>query len=377
MIQLLMASGLGLVFSIFGTPVLIKMLARRGYGQYIRDDGPTSHQTKRGTPTMGGVAILLSVVAAYAVTHVVSVLAWPENGGMSVSGLLALGLMLGMGSVGFLDDYKKIAQKQNLGLTAAGKMILQGTIGVAFALLVLFFPDTAGNTPASTAISWTRDINVDLAFAGPIIGAILFIIWVNLIATGTTNAVNLTDGLDGLATGASILVFSGYMLIALWQSGHLCENVDQAACYEVRDPMDLAIVAAALVGALIGFLWWNTAPAKIFMGDTGSLGLGGALAAFAVLSRTELLLILIAGLFVIITLSVIMQVGYFKLSGGKRIFKMAPLQHHFELKGWQEVTIVVRFWIIAGLFVAAALGVFYGDWLIHNGGAFPGAEALR
>ncbi|MGD4112543.1 phospho-N-acetylmuramoyl-pentapeptide-transferase, partial [Xanthomonas citri pv. citri] len=157
-----------------------------------------------------------------------------------------------------------------------------------------------------------RDTGIDLAFAGPVVGLLLFVVWVNLIATGTTNAVNLTDGLDGLATGASILVFSGYMLITLWQAGHLCENVAQAACYEVRDPMDLSLVAAALVGSLIGFLWWNTSPAKIFMGDTGSLGLGGALAAFAVLSRTELLLVLIAGLFVVITMSVILQVGYFK-----------------------------------------------------------------
>ena len=141
-------------------------------------------------------------------------------------------------------------------------------------------------------------------------------------------------------------------------------------CYTVRDPSDLTVLAAALVGALIGFLWWNTSPAKIFMGDTGSLGLGGALAAFAILTRTELLLVLIAGLFVLITVSVILQVGWFKLSGGKRIFKMAPLQHHFELKGWQEVTIVVRFWIIAGLFTAIALAVFYGEWLISNGGAF-------
>lgn len=377
MVQLLMASALGLVFSIFGTPALIKQLARRGYGQYIRDDGPTSHQTKRGTPTMGGVAILGSVVGAYVVTHVVSLIFWPHNGSFTVSGVLALGLMLGMGLVGFLDDYKKIAKKQNLGLTAAGKMILQGGMGVVFALLIIFFPNETGNTPGSTAISWTRDTAVDLAFAGPIVGAILLIIWVNLITTGTTNAVNLTDGLDGLATGASILVFSGYTLITLWQAGHLCATGAGAACYEVRDPMDLSIVAAALVGALIGFLWWNTSPAKIFMGDTGSLGLGGALAAFAILSRTELLLVLIAGLFVIITMSVILQVGYFKLSGGKRIFKMAPLQHHFELKGWREVTIVVRFWIIAGLFVAAALGVFYGDWLMHNGGAFPGQEVLR
>ena len=368
MIQILMAACFALVLSLFGTPAFIKFLARRGYGQFIRDDGPTSHHTKRGTPTMGGVAILGSVVVAYALTHLISGVLWPSYGGVTLSGLSALLLMLGMGFVGFIDDYKKIAKKQNLGLSPVGKIVLQGLIGTAFALLVLLVPGPQGTTPASSAISITRDTALDLAFAGTAVGAVLFVIWVNLIATATTNAVNLTDGLDGLATGASILVFSGYLLIAMWQNTHLCGSVAEGVCYEVRDAADLALTAAALVGALVGFLWWNTSPAKIFMGDTGSLGLGGALAAFAVLTRTELLLVLIAGLFVIITVSVILQVGYFKLSGGKRIFKMAPLQHHFELKGWNEVTIVVRFWIIAGLFVAAALGVFYGDWLLSHGG---------
>jgi len=368
MIQILMAAGLALALSLLGTPAFIKFLARRGYGQFIRDDGPTSHHTKRGTPTMGGVAILGSVVLAYAITHLVSGLVWPAYGGVTVSGLAALGLMLGMGLVGFIDDFKKITKKQNLGLSAAGKIVLQGLIGTGFAVLVLLVRDEDGASAASTAISVTRDTALDLAFAGPVVGAILFIVWVNLIATATTNAVNLTDGLDGLATGASILVFSGYMLIAMWQNTHLCGTVSAGVCYQVRDASDLALLAAALIGALVGFLWWNTSPAKIFMGDTGSLGLGGGLAAFAVLTRTELLLVLIAGLFVVITVSVILQVGYFKLSGGKRIFKMAPLQHHFELKGWNEVTIVVRFWIIAGLFVAAALGVFYGDWLLSHGG---------
>ena len=204
---------------------------------------------------------------------------------------------------------------------------------------------------------------------GGVIGTIFFLIFIYLLLAAWSNAVNLTDGLDGLATGASILVFSGYLMVSMWQNNHLCSpGSSDPVCYEVRDPGQLAVLAAALIGSLIGFLWWNTSPASIFMGDTGSLGLGGALAGFAILSRTELLLVLMAGLFVMISASVIIQVGYFKLSGGKRIFKMAPLQHHFELKGWKEVTVVVRFWIIAGLFVAAALGVFYGDWLLSHGG---------
>ncbi|WP_144792812.1 phospho-N-acetylmuramoyl-pentapeptide-transferase [Kocuria palustris] len=386
MIQIIVASALGLILSLLGTPMFIRFLARRGYGQFIREDGPSSHQTKRGTPTMGGLAILGAAVIAYAISHVVVGLLTGEWTGPTASGLLAVFLMLGMGFVGGIDDAKKITKKQNLGLSPGGKIALQGTIGTVFAVLTLMFPDERGVTPGSTAVSATRDTGLDLGFgqmAGGLIealtseraialvllGLILYIVWVNLIATATTNAVNLTDGLDGLATGAAILVFSGYLLITLWQSGRLCGDGEPGLCYTVRDPSDLTVLAAALVGALIGFLWWNTSPAKIFMGDTGSLGLGGALAAFAILSRTELLLVLIAGLFVIITVSVILQVGWFKISGGKRIFKMAPLQHHFELKGWQEVTIVVRFWTIAGLFTAIALAVFYGEWLISNGGA--------
>jgi phospho-N-acetylmuramoyl-pentapeptide-transferase len=189
------------------------------------------------------------------------------------------------------------------------------------------------------------------------------VIWAYIFVAGASNMVNLTDGLDGLATGACIMVFGAYLIVAIWQFNQRCSVIAGPNCYEVRDPLDLAIVSAALVGACFGFLWWNTSPAKIFMGDTGSLALGGALAGLAILSRTELLLGVLSGLMVIITLSVILQVGWFKLSGGKRLFRMAPLQHHFELQGWAEVTIVVRFWIIAGLFVALGLGLFYAEWV--------------
>jgi phospho-N-acetylmuramoyl-pentapeptide-transferase len=180
---------------------------------------------------------------------------------------------------------------------------------------------------------------------------------------GTSNGVNLTDGLDGLATGTSVMVFASYILIGIWQFGHSCDITDLTAkCYEARDPLDLAVVAAAIMGACFGFLWWNASPAKIFMGDTGSLALGGALAGLAITSRTELLLVLVGGLFVLIALSVIVQVGFFKLTR-RRVFRMAPLQHHFELVGWGEVTIVIRFWIIAGLLVALGLGTFYAEWV--------------
>src|SRR4051794_13397503 len=184
---------------------------------------------------------------------------------------------------------------------------------------------------------------------------------------GTSNGVNLTDGLDGLATGTSVMVFASYVLIGIWQFGQNCaRSAAPTNCYEVRDPLDLAVVAACVMGACFGFLWWNASPAKIFMGDTGSLSLGGALAGLAITTRTELLVVILGGLFVIITLSVIIQVGSFKMTG-KRVFRMAPLQHHFELVGWNEVTIVIRFWIIAGLFVALGLGLFYAEWVVGAG----------
>ena len=376
MIALIAGAGLALLLALLGTPLYIKVLVRRKYGQVVRDDGPTTHAVKSGTPTMGGVVIVLAVVVAYFVTHGILELIDARNAGITASGLLVLLLFAGMGLVGFLDDFIKIAKKRSLGLRAWEKIVLQAAVGISFAVLALNFPDERGLTPASTAISFLRDTSLDFAFFGPVAGVILFVIWAkvhwardateaNLIVTGTTNGVNLTDGLDGLATGAAIMVFGAYTLIGIWQTNQACGLPDQSnVCYTVRDSMDLALLGAILSGALIGFLWWNAAPAKIFMGDTGSLAIGGAIAAFAILSRTEILLVVLAGLFVMITLSVIIQVGYFKLSGGKRVFRMAPLQHHFELKGWPEVNVVIRFWILGGLFVAAGLGFFYSEWVV-------------
>ncbi len=347
---ILSAGALAFLFAFFGTPAAIKLLVRKGYGQFIRDDGPTSHHTKRGTPTMGGTVIIASVIASYFLTHLIT------QRPVTMSALLVLGLMTGLGLVGFLDDWLKVSKQRSLGLRARTKMLGQSVVAIAFAVAGLNFPDERGLTPVSLNLSTVRDTSIKL-------GVVLVVIWVFLMITATSNGVNLTDGLDGLATGAAVMSFGSFILIGVWEFGQSCAIAAGAKCYEVRDPLDLAVLAAALSGACFAFLWWNASPAKIFMGDTGALALGGALAGLAITLRTQLLLVLLGGLFAVITLSVILQVSYFKLSRGKRIFRMAPLQHHFELLGWGEVTIVIRFWIIAGILVAGGLGLFYGAWV--------------
>ncbi|CAN2204334.1 Rfe UDP-N-acetylmuramyl pentapeptide phosphotransferase/UDP-N- acetylglucosamine-1-phosphate transferase [Candidatus Nanopelagicaceae bacterium] len=347
---ILIAGALALLFSLFGTPLLIRMLAKRGFGQVIRDDGPSSHHTKRGTPTMGGIVIIVATVISYSIAHLFS------RRPPTISALLVIGLVIALGLIGFLDDYLKISRKQSLGLTGKQKLIAQGFVAALFGYLGIQFADLGGLTPISQNLSTVRETSI-------VLGPILVVIWIALMVVATSNGVNLTDGLDGLASGASVMTFLAFVLIGVWEFGQSCALVTSANCYAVRDPLDLAVLAAAFAGSCTGFLWWNASPAKIFMGDTGSLALGGALAGLAATLRVELLLIPLGGLFVIITLSVIIQTLYFKISGGKRVFKMAPLQHHFELLGWGEVTIVIRFWIIAGLSVALGLGLFYAQWV--------------
>jgi phospho-N-acetylmuramoyl-pentapeptide-transferase len=348
---ILFAGGLSLLFTLLGTRVAIRVLVAKGYGQLIRDDGPTTHHTKRGTPTMGGLVIIVSVLLAYCAAKLIT------QDGPSVSGLLLLFLFVGLGTVGFLDDYIKVAKQRSLGLRSKAKMAGQTLVAIAFGWLALSFPDGRGQTPASRAVSFTRDIP---GWNLPLVVVILLIL---VMVAGASNAVNLTDGLDGLATGASTMVFGAYTLVNIWQNNQWCQLTPGNKCYEVRDPLDLAVISAAITGACFGFLWWNASPAKIFMGDTGSLSLGGALAGLAILTRTEFLLAVLGGLFVLQTLSVMLQVGYFKATGGKRMFRMAPLHHHFELKGWDEITVVIRFWIITGICVAAGLGIFYAEWV--------------
>ncbi|AWB96838.1 phospho-N-acetylmuramoyl-pentapeptide-transferase [Agromyces badenianii] len=360
---LLTAGALSLAFTLFLTPLFIRLFTRLGWGQFIRDDGPKSHHVKRGTPTMGGIIFILGTLFGY---FVATLLVSDER--PTASGLLVLLMMVGLGVVGFVDDFLKTRKKQSLGLGGWAKVAGQVIIAGVFALLAIQFPNDRGVTPADTKISFIRDLPLDFMVFGTVVGVILYVIWICLLAVGSSNGVNVTDGLDGLAGGASILAIGSFVIIGFWQFNQSCASIglnpdDRYRCYDVRDPLDIAIVATAIVGGLIGFLWWNTNPARIYMGDTGSLALGGALAALAIVSRTELLLILIGGLFVIETGSVIVQRAYFKLTHGKRIFLMSPIHHHFELKGWAEVTIVVRFWIIGGLLVAAGVGAFYFEWL--------------
>jgi phospho-N-acetylmuramoyl-pentapeptide-transferase len=358
---ILLSGGLALACSLLGTRSAIGWFGRLGFGQPIRDDGPTTHHVKRGTPTMGGLVILASATAAYLMATLAT------GGSPSASVWLALLLFLGCGAVGFLDDFIKVYTQHNQGLTSRAKIAGQTLVALGFGLLATqAFADERGVRPASSYISVTHDWGVRL----PLV-VVLLVIWFIVIAT--SNGANLTDGADGLLAGTSAMVFGAYTLVNVWQNNQRCGSswptLVESQCYDVRDPLDLAVLSAAISAACVGFLWWNAKPARIIMGDVGSLAIGGALAAMAIMSRTELLMAVIAGLFVLETVSVLLQLGYFKvtkrLTGtGRRIFRIAPIHHHFEHLGWDEVTVVIRFWIIAGICVATGLGIFYGSWLV-------------
>jgi phospho-N-acetylmuramoyl-pentapeptide-transferase len=352
---IIVAGAVALLIALLGTPLLIRLMRRHGYGQPIRIEGPKSHETKRGTPTMGGAVFVIAALIGYVVAHAAT------DDPFTPSGVLVLLLTAGLGLVGFIDDFFKIFRQTSVGLRSRAKLVGQVVVAAVFAAQVLQHPDKIDLTPASASLSFLRDF-------GPAIGTLPFIIWAVIIVTGTSNAVNLTDGLDGLATGSTIVVLAAYVLIGIWQERNDCISFISRQCYQVRDPLDLAVAAAAILGACFGFLWWNAPPAKIFMGDTGSLALGGALAGLAICTKTQLLLVILGGLFVIITMSDVIQVTVFKVTRiktgqGKRVFKMAPLQHHFELLGWADTTILVRFWLISSLCVALGLGIFYAAWL--------------
>lgn len=362
MLTLLVAGTISMLLSLFATPLFARLFRFIGWGQYIRDDGPKEHHSKKGTPTMGGIVIIFSTVVGYFVASLIT------GNSIELSPLLVLFLMVGLGIVGFIDDFIKTHRKNTTGLNGYLKVLGQVVVAVAFGFMAVNFPDKNGVTPATTNISFLRDLDFSFLSWGLVVGSIGFAVWVIVLVASTSNAVNLVDGLDGLASGSSIFVIGSFVIINFWQFSQSCyrATLDPSVaykCYDVRDPIDIAIIAAAIVGSLIGFLWWNTSPAKIFMGDTGSLAIGGALAALAILSQTELLLVVLAGLFVIDTGSVIIQRAYFKVTKGKRIWLATPIHHHFEVKGWAEITVVVRFWIISGLFAAIGVGAFYIEWL--------------
>jgi phospho-N-acetylmuramoyl-pentapeptide-transferase len=363
----IVAAAVAFIISLFGTPLAIRVFTALKAGQPIRSIGPSTHQGKKGTPTMGGVAFIIATVFAYVAGHV-ALTTLPERQiaqeRPTMTALVLLGLFVFCGAVGFLDDFLKVRKRNSDGLSAKGKLLGQLIVGAGFGIAALYVPSTNGQTVVSEHVSFIRDISwLDVGKVGSVI-VFVFVIM------AMSNGVNLTDGLDGLATGASILVLGAYAVMGFWQYRHWCGDEAYARvndyCYQVRDPLEIAMIAAAAAAACVGFLWWNTSPARIFMGDTGALGLGGLIGGLAVATRTTLLSVIIGGLFVIVTMSVVIQIISFRTTG-KRVFRMSPLQHHFELAGWSEVNIVVRFWIVAGICVAIGLGLFYSDFLAVMG----------
>ena len=346
--QILIAAAVGLAVTLLGTPVAIRLFRLWGWGQRIREDGPHTHLEKMGTPTMGGTVIIGGIVAGYVVTRLVFTT-------VTASGLAVLLATVMLGFLGFVDDFIKVRRRRSLGLSKTAKIVGQLAVAVVFGIVVVHFADIP------TGLSFIRQTGLDLG--------VFFYVWVFVILASSSNGVNLTDGLDGLASGSTSMVLFGYVFIAFWQYRHACV-LGSAGCYavNVNAALDLAIIAAAGAGATAGFLWWNAAPAKIFMGDTGALALGGMLGALAIVTSTQLLLVVLGGLFVIETMSVIIQVIAFR-GFGRRIFRMSPIHHHFELAGWPETTVIVRFWIITALCVAVGLGLFYTDFVAHGGGA--------
>ncbi|HXK02746.1 MAG TPA: phospho-N-acetylmuramoyl-pentapeptide-transferase [Verrucomicrobiae bacterium] len=326
-------------------PWLINRLRQFEIGQYIREEGPKSHQKKAGTPTMGGILIIISIV--------VPTLLWADLRSPYV--WIATAALLGYGWIGFLDDYAKVTKRRNLGLSGRRKLAYQFSMGFAFAAVLLVMR-TYGDFNSAMNIPFVKNFQPQLLITSLlknpwtyVIGVAPFCIFVALVVVFASNAVNLTDGLDGLAIGLMVIA-AGALTVLAYAGGHatLAEYLQLA-----RNPRtsELTIFCGSMTGASLGFLWYNAHPAEIFMGDVGSLGLGGAMAVVAVLIKQEVLLLFIGGIFVVEAISVILQVGSYKLRGGKRIFKMAPLHHHFEALGWAESKIIARFWI-AGLVLA-------------------------
>ncbi|MDR4886592.1 phospho-N-acetylmuramoyl-pentapeptide-transferase [Fredinandcohnia sp. QZ13] len=313
---------IGFIISVILSPIFIPFLRRLKFGQSIREEGPKSHQKKSGTPTMGGIIILVSIILT-------TILVSTRLGELSVTTYLLLFVTLGYGVLGFLDDFIKVVLKRNLGLTSLQKLL--GQIAIA---IIFYFIFKQNNFSTAISIPGT-----DFEFELGILYVFLLIFWL----VGFSNAVNLTDGLDGLVSGTAAIAFGAFAVLAWNQAQY-----------------DVAIFCVAVVGAVLGFLVFNANPAKVFMGDTGSLALGGAIATVAITLKLEILLILIGGVFVIETLSVIIQVISFKTTG-RRVFRMSPLHHHYELVGWSEWRVVVTFWTVGLL--CAILGIYIEVWI--------------
>jgi len=348
-IAIMLSGATAMIVSLFGTRWLIVFFRTRGQGQPIlgkEDHGPDHHMVKQGTPTMGGIAIVVSALAGWLVAHIRPGLAFSDQTMIVWVGVLFMALM------GFLDDFIKVRKRHNRGIFWKQKnyLTMVASLGFAWWLVV--------GTGISETISVTR---ADVGFELP---TPVWILWAGMIIWATTNAVNVTDGLDGLAAGSALMGFGAFTIIAYWAF----RNPDIYGA--IVNPLDMGVFAAGFAGGCLGFLWWNAAPARIFMGDVGALALGAALAFCALTLNTDLLLILICGINVIEAGSVAVQMGVFKASRRtRRLFRMSPIHHHFELVGWPETTVIIRFWLVSAICVAAALGIFIGDFTSVAGGA--------
>ncbi len=350
MIALLMAGGVALAVSLVGTRYLIELLRRNNIGQPIREDGPEGHITKAGIPTMGGLAIVVGAFVGYLVAHVRSRVIFTR------SGIFVMLLIVGAGIVGLLDDWIKVTRERNLGLNKRTKVLGLLIVAIVFGTAVVRYTGVSTELSFTRCNSFTRANALHFHFS-----PLVWVLWAVFLIMASSNGVNLADGLDGLAAGSSLFAFIAFTIMGFWAF----RNFD---LYQVDHALDLAVVAAAMLGAIAGFLWWNAPPARIIMGDTGSLAIGGGLAALALIQKVDLLLPAIGGLFVLVTLSVVIQVASFRIFH-RRVFRMAPIHHHFELLGWPETTVIIRFWILAGLTTALSIGVFFADFIsLHKAG---------
>ena len=323
-----------LIISFIFGPWLIERMRRIKLGQYIREEGPKSHQQKAGTPTMGGILINIAIV--------IPTILWADIFNPYI--WIVLFVTFAYGAIGFVDDYRKLAKKQNEGLTAKEKFSMQIGVALAAGLAIAYLPSIHNNYSTVLTFPFFKTLHVNLGF--------LYIPFIIVVLVGASNGVNLTDGLDGLAIGSTLIVAVTYTILT-YAAGNF-RVADYLRIAWVPQAGELAVFCGAMVGASLGFLWFNAHPAEIFMGDVGSLALGGAIGCLAVMIKQEILLGLVGGLFVLEGMSVVLQVASFKLTG-RRIFKMSPLHHHFELSGWRETKVVVRFWIIAIIFAMLAL----------------------